>query len=139
MSFLPSLDERGFIVQKKQRLKKFKAPKCRKKRRKFKPQKVRNYHKYINSKRWERRRRRYYGRNPNVCKVCGAKDIQLHHLTYERLGNERDEDLIPLCRQHHSLFHEMLGGSRRKMEVETRTFIQAAQFDLEAEAVMRNI
>ena len=38
--------------------------------------------------------------------VCGVKHrLQVHHLTYERLGNERDEDLKVLCWACHEREH----------------------------------
>jgi hypothetical protein len=32
-------------------------------------------------------------------------------LTYERLGNELDEDLLVVCREHHQAIHEGRGMS----------------------------
>jgi hypothetical protein len=39
------------------------------------------------------------------CFVCWETPCQLHHWTYERLGNERLEDLVWLCRRHHQGVH----------------------------------
>jgi len=37
---------------------------------------------------------------------CGSWDrLQVHHLTYERLGEERPEDLVVLCARHHLEMH----------------------------------
>jgi len=33
-------------------------------------------------------------------------DIDVHHLNYKNLGNERYKDLILLCRKHHTMWHE---------------------------------
>lgn len=30
-----------------------------------------------------------------------SENLQMHHLTYERLGHERDEDLVLLCKECH--------------------------------------
>ena len=35
----------------------------------------------------------------------------LHHLSYDRLGNERHEDLLPLCRTCHRALHRILDTS----------------------------
>ena len=35
----------------------------------------------------------------------------LHHLTYERLGDEDDDDLVPLCARHHRQLHRVLEES----------------------------
>jgi len=35
------------------------------------------------------------------------RDGDLHHRTYDRLGNEHHRDLLPLCREHHRAPHEL--------------------------------
>ena len=49
---------------------------------------------------------------PPVCAVCGAdwslRGGDLHHRSYDRLGNERYSDLIPLCRRCHDHLHLVL-------------------------------
>jgi hypothetical protein len=35
----------------------------------------------------------------------------LHHLTYLRLGDEHDDDLVPLCATHHGQLHWTLDHS----------------------------
>lgn len=48
--------------------------------------------------------------------ACGtSKGIQVHHLTYERLGNELMDDLRILCYTHHkevTRLHKALGRRR---------------------------
>jgi hypothetical protein len=41
---------------------------------------------------------------PQVCQ-CGSEDVDLHHLTYERIGAEEMEDLVALCRTCHQDVH----------------------------------
>lgn len=66
-----------------------------------------NYEDYIRSKRWERRRVAYFAKFPRACRACGSKtQIHLHHHTYKRMGNEMDEDLVPLCEGCHTLCHQ---------------------------------
>ena len=47
-----------------------------------------------------------------VCAVCGEpwtlRHGDLHHRTYDRLGHERFDDLIPLCRECHERVHRIL-------------------------------
>lgn len=63
---------------------------------------------YINSASWERRKVAYYAKHPKKCRACGStEEIHLHHHTYTRLGKEHDNDLIPLCREHHDAVHEL--------------------------------
>ncbi len=56
-------------------------------------------------KRWWRRE--YLKRNDSepTCVVCGSRRIDLHHLEHRRVGAERFEDLLPLCRLHHRAVH----------------------------------
>jgi hypothetical protein len=61
---------------------------------------------YIHSPWWKRRKQRYYRRHLKKCRVCGSKvQVQLHHLTYERMYQERDTDLVALCAVHHKQAH----------------------------------
>lgn len=69
------------------------------------------YAAYIDSPTWAARRRRWFaderkaGRRP-ACVVCGAGErLELHHLTYERLGSERHDDLAALCSADHAALH----------------------------------
>ena len=49
----------------------------------------------------------YYGA---FCQACGSKKrITVHHKTYERFGNEKISDLMPLCWDCHNIvtaFHK---------------------------------
>lgn len=68
---------------------------------------------YINSSRWERRKGQYYARYPKVCRACGSKEnIHLHHHTYVRLGQEHDDDLVPLCEPCHVVVHQLHRATR---------------------------
>ncbi len=64
-----------------------------------------DYVAYIDSDEWREFRRRaldYYG---NVCAKCGRSGddvvLQVHHLTYVRLGQEEIGDVTVLCIPHH--------------------------------------
>ena len=37
------------------------------------------------------------------CESLGP--LHVHHLTYERVGQERDDDLLVLCAEHHRRYH----------------------------------
>lgn len=68
-----------------------------------------DYETYIASSIWQASRRRYLesGRSM-VCAMCGGKrHILLHHKTYERLGDEALDDLVPLCTECHTFVHSM--------------------------------
>ena len=41
-----------------------------------------------------------------ICEICREKKAtQVHHLTYERWGNELDEDIIAVCVDCHTGEH----------------------------------
>src|SRR5207249_699404 len=68
-----------------------------------------SYNDYLDSELWQRTKRRYrVSRSPQQCLVCGDLHYELHHQTYERLGEEEMRDLVPLCDEHHSRLHELL-------------------------------
>lgn len=53
---------------------------------------------YINSSAWRARRLRALDRADRRCQVCGERKwLQVHHVSYERLGHEADADLTVLC------------------------------------------
>ncbi len=145
MGFLPNLDSRGFIVVKspKTKIRNKRRKKKRNGRIKWKqqkPLKQDQYHRYISSHRWAKRRRRYFATHPNWCFLCGSKeDVVLHHLTYERLGMEEDKDLMALCSFHHKEFHDSIGGSKKNMVQETFAFVAFKREEYAIEEVMKNI
>lgn len=64
-----------------------------------------SYNDYLRSPHWRDLRRLAAAELPNVC-LCGATEqLQLHHMTYERLGHEQLVDLIWLCATCHNLTH----------------------------------
>ncbi len=81
----------------------------------------RRYAEWLASPGWHRRRRRWayeeQRRNGRiVCALCGARWSQshgdLHHLSYSRMGRERHEDLMAMCRPCHELVHQAIDASR---------------------------
>jgi 5-methylcytosine-specific restriction endonuclease McrA len=73
------------------------------------------YEAYIHSAKWERRREwalRFWGYR---CAICfSANNLEVHHRTYERLGDEIITDLIVLCddchKTHHATINRTNGG-----------------------------
>ena len=66
------------------------------------------YRDYLQSPEWKERSALARQRAGFRCQVCNAINVQLNvqHRTYERLGNEADEDLTVLCQPCHQIFHE---------------------------------
>jgi hypothetical protein len=76
------------------------------------------YADYIHSPAWWRTRVEWYAthttgasRGQSHCAGCDAPWLRdrddLHHTTYDRLGQERFNDLIPMCRACHTRLHEL--------------------------------
>ncbi len=67
------------------------------------------YTDYLRTPHWRRRRAAKIRAAGGRCQLCGRGGsgtlLDVHHNTYERLGEERDEDLIVLCRECHSRHH----------------------------------
>lgn len=65
-----------------------------------------DYQTYMESEAWVATRHCYRQSNrPQRCLGCGHRRTHLHHLTYEHLGEEHLEDLVPLCEVHHIEVH----------------------------------
>jgi hypothetical protein len=66
------------------------------------------YQEYLASDHWRNLRKRYNDSDlPQRC-VCGRFRDELHHCTYERLGEEFLTDLVPLCWRCHDKLHLLL-------------------------------
>ena len=61
---------------------------------------------YLKSSTWKARRLAALERTDYTCQLCGEHEsLEVHHLTYERLGNEDPHDLIVICKSHHWMEH----------------------------------
>lgn len=66
----------------------------------------RDYQDYLKTPRWRKVRDAALRLANFRCSACPSKrELHVHHLTYDRLGNERDEDLRVLCKACHSGEH----------------------------------
>lgn len=71
-----------------------------------------DYKSYINSPLWRAFRAAYRkSERPQNCQLCAAERgdavIVLHHVTYERIGQELLDDVTPLCAECHGMVHQM--------------------------------
>jgi hypothetical protein len=65
-----------------------------------------NYNEYLQSAYWKERRYAALERAEFKCELCGEIDsLDVHHKTYDRLGNEDPGDLIVMCKGHHWIEH----------------------------------
>ena len=66
-----------------------------------------NYHEYMESDEWKAVRGKRMKLDHFQCTMCGtAKNLTVHHITYDRLGREDMDDLITLCKGCHAKVHE---------------------------------
>lgn len=80
------------------------------------------YRAYLQSDGWQVRREGALRRAGHRCQLCnGSERLQVHHRTYERVGNELPEDLTVLCfgchrRLHQPVLKERLPKAEAKAE-----------------------
>jgi len=64
------------------------------------------YAEYLRTPEWARKRRLAIKKADFRCERCGsAVNLEVHHLTYDRLGHELLTDLVVLCHNCHSTIH----------------------------------
>ena len=74
------------------------------------------YSGYIQSSHWKDIRRQRLAMDGFQCSMCGtAKNLEVHHLTYERLGHEDLDDLVSLCKRCHAIVHEK---DKKKVQID---------------------
>lgn len=74
------------------------------------------YLEYLKSESWQQKRRNLARSADAKCYCCGAiprpgNPLDLHHLTYERLGHELPTDLVAICRSCHDIVHDLVKSS----------------------------
>lgn len=66
-----------------------------------------DYKKYLRSDYWNEIKEQVLERDDYRCRLCDSKkDLQVHHRTYEFLGNEKIEELLTLCKKCHYIVHK---------------------------------
>lgn len=66
---------------------------------------------YLKSPQWQTLRKAVLKRDLYVCQSCKSSGVPLevHHITYTRLGNELLSDLVSVCRDCHQSIHDQYG------------------------------
>lgn len=74
------------------------------------------YREYLRTPEWRRTRAAALLRAGHRCSldVTHTDELEVHHRTYERLGNELASDLAVLCRDCHRLHHKEYGRPRKR-------------------------
>lgn len=73
------------------------------------------YENYIHSSAWRKRRERALQLGHYRCAKCGSTtSLQVHHLSYQHLGHELDNELVVLCAACHREVHNRSSSKRYK-------------------------
>ena len=73
---------------------------------KYKANPTLGYNQYMKSDAWKAKRSEQIKRDGFQCQMCGtAINLQVHHTTYENIGNEKIGDLVTLCEKCHKKIH----------------------------------
>lgn len=82
------------------------------------------YQRHLESEKWKSLRRRVWDRCGGVCEGCAERTaVELHHLTYARLGHELLTDLVALCEGCHDRAHRwtVFQGNSFELSREAKT------------------
>lgn len=72
------------------------------------------YKRYLRTQNWQKLRFEVLKRSGGKCEWCGYQPykrggLQIHHLSYDRVGHESLEDLIAICPRCHMEIHKITG------------------------------
>ena len=72
------------------------------------------YKRYLRTQNWQKIRSQVLARSGGRCEKCGYQPwkpngLQIHHLSYDRVGHESLEDLIAICPRCHMEIHKIAG------------------------------
>lgn len=82
------------------------------------------YKEYLQTNHWKNVKRKALIRAGNKCQLCSSKlNLNVHHNTYENRGEEKDEDLVVLCENCHSKFHDVLNDNIKKEKIYDKKYI----------------
>lgn len=108
-----------------------------------------SYYEYLKSPHWKSFKAKVRkSTKPKKCQVCGSRSgLELHHVTYDNLGNESLSDVMYLCREHHEATHVYserykhgLGASVKRVK---RLFLKklkpSSEYELREEARLAEI
>lgn len=75
------------------------------------------YKAYMQSPQWEVKRSQTVQGDGNRCRKCGRiGKLEVHHISYIRLGQERPEDLMTLCHDCHKVMDQRSGYGKGRKE-----------------------
>ena len=78
------------------------------------------YPKYLQSSVWQAKRERVLRRDKHTCQTCRQQATEVHHQTYQNVGNESLTELVSLCQRCHRRIHKV--RKRRRSNQVRRKF-----------------
>lgn len=80
----------------------------------FFPTRKEKYQHYLNSEKWRKFRLQVLKKDDFKCVRCGSEyNLQIHHIDYQRIGKEKIQDCVTLCRNCHEIIHKKNGKQVR--------------------------
>lgn len=80
------------------------------------------YRQYMRSEEWQRKKQQRLEIDNHACCMCGRPEsktrngLQIHHISYRRLGNENVyEDICSLCPACHLKIHRFYNRTRQEV------------------------
>ena len=82
----------------------------------YSERKQQQYKQYLKTEAWQLQRYKALERDNYKCVICSTdKRVEVHHITYKRVGQENLSDLVCLCRKHHQLQHDHYGYNKKTL------------------------
>ena len=76
-----------------------------------------DYAAYLSSPEWRNKKRERLQKDGFQCQICGsAKNLNVHHITYENVPWEEMDDLMTVCQSCHRKIHEKDIERKQKRE-----------------------
>lgn len=87
------------------------------------------YLNYLKSAEWQEIRLHLIEKRNWTCERCGKqkKRLQIHHLTYDRLYNEKESDLMVVCPSCHHDIHFPPKPKKQKPDKKKNLLLKAEQ------------
>lgn len=64
-----------------------------------------DYTAYLKSDHWVSTRTMIFERDNHICRMCGERAEEVHHITYKNRGHEYEFELVSLCSKCHREYH----------------------------------
>jgi hypothetical protein len=91
------------------------------------------YNEYLGSDDWQEKRLQIIIRDNFSCLITGEKEnLQVHHVTYDSVGQEHTNHLLTLSKKEHKRIHCMEPHLRRQTEVKLLSKVNGVEYNKES-------